>query len=359
MKSIEWNNTAVLVQQRAAGLSQFDPKVLQRADLDDMGFSSLEDDFQRAVQTAARLVDLRWDAVPGDVLNEVMSAMDSVRALFDRTVALNAVKFAKDTARSSSLAVERQALVTEFQNRLPALSTAAAKAFAFAGAASSQEVSQAFEASIQKQLGEMRDAQLEVIDAAAKASRLRKELEAIVSAARDAAGTVGVGAHAGHFREAADEHEKAAHHWLWATGIAATVAVIAAAYNYAEALRPGASDGSASGPVLGAAYITQLVTAKLILFSLLASAVIWCGRVSLSQKHKKVLDRHHPNALSSFETFVAASGSDEQTKNAVLLEATRSIFAPQPTGYNSAEAENSGPTQMLEIMRTLPGNAGH
>ena len=76
-----------------------------------------------------------------------------------------------------------------------------------------------------------------------------------------------------------------------------------------------------------------------------------------AHRHNEVVNRHRQNALSSFETFVAAARADEQTKNAVLLEATRSIFALQPTGYDSTDAESAGSSQLIEVMRTLPGGA--
>jgi hypothetical protein len=43
-----------------------------------------------------------------------------------------------------------------------------------------------------------------------------------------------------------------------------------------------------------------------------------------------VVDQHRQNALSTFETFMKAA-SDEQMKNAVLLQATQAILTPQAT----------------------------
>src|SRR5205085_68200 len=100
------------------------------------------------------------------------------------------------------------------------------------------------------------------------------------------------------------------------------------------------------------AGVAQLLAAKVILFSILGSAVVWCGRIYRAHRHNEVVNRHRQNALSSFRTFVESA--DDATRNAVLLEATRAVFSPQHTGYSSTEAEpNAAP--LVEILRTLPG----
>lgn len=52
------------------------------------------------------------------------------------------------------------------------------------------------------------------------------------------------------------------------------------------------------------------------------------------------MNRHRAIALGTFETFVAGT-SDDVTKNAILMEATRSIFAPVQTGYVAGDDDNS------------------
>lgn len=58
--------------------------------------------------------------------------------------------------------------------------------------------------------------------------------------------------------------------------------------------------------------------------------------------HLYTLNKHRENSLKSFQAFVQAT-TDPKTKDAVLLQATRSIFESGDTGYiTSKEATVSG-----------------
>lgn len=63
-----------------------------------------------------------------------------------------------------------------------------------------------------------------------------------------------------------------------------------------------------------------------------------------------VSNRHRDKALRTFETFAAAS-TDNSTRDAVLLEATRSIFAPGATGLVDSGESAPGPAALLEVIR--------
>ncbi len=97
------------------------------------------------------------------------------------------------------------------------------------------------------------------------------------------------------------------------------------------------------------------LTLKLIIFSVLFAALIWVGRIYRAHRHNYIINKHRQNALSTFETFVKAA-SDEQTKSAVLLQATQCIFSPQHSGYISKESEPSTYPQVLEIIRGISGS---
>jgi len=69
------------------------------------------------------------------------------------------------------------------------------------------------------------------------------------------------------------------------------------------------------------------------------------------------VNQHRQNALSTFETFVKAA-ADDQTKGAVLLQATQAIFTPQVTGFIAQESDSGGPAQVLEIFRSASSGKG-
>ena len=64
-----------------------------------------------------------------------------------------------------------------------------------------------------------------------------------------------------------------------------------------------------------------------------------------------MVNKHRQNALTTFETFSNASGSDTQTKNAVLIEATHTIFSNQQTGYMTADKDQESSSKIIEIIK--------
>jgi hypothetical protein len=97
----------------------------------------------------------------------------------------------------------------------------------------------------------------------------------------------------------------------------------------------------------------QLAITKVVILSTIFTAAIACSRIYRAHRHNYVVNQHRRNALRTFQAFANAPEADAQTKNAILLEATKCIFS-QP-GYISSEQE-SQPSQILEIVRQLkPG----
>jgi hypothetical protein len=56
--------------------------------------------------------------------------------------------------------------------------------------------------------------------------------------------------------------------------------------------------------------------------------------------------------VQTFETIVQAS-DDNETKGGVLLEATRSIFSAQPTGFLRVDGERESPSTVIEVLRQI------
>lgn len=174
------------------------------------------------------------------------------------------------------------------------------------------------------------------------------EIEGTLEKVRRAAQEAGVAQHSIHFKDEANEHKLAARRWLCATAVLACLSTAFAGvslyyYIYYTALLA----------TLTGSQSIQLAVAKLIGFSVLLSATLWSGRIYRAHRHNYVVNKHRQNALSTFETFVKAAGNDEQTKNAVLLQATQCIFSPQHTGYITHEPDSGGYPQVLEIIRGI------
>lgn len=175
------------------------------------------------------------------------------------------------------------------------------------------------------------------------------EAESIVRATQDAAAKIGVAQFAVRFEEIAKEHVAAAKRWL----VAATLlglATIAVAVGFISWLPV---DGELSSP----ATIQRIVT-KVIVISLVYFSAIWASRNYRAHRHLNVVNGHRQNALTTFQTFVKAAGDeDKETKNAVLLEATRCIFSPMATGYLGGDQETPN-SSIVEVLTKTVGGVG-
>jgi hypothetical protein len=199
-----------------------------------------------------------------------------------------------------------------------------------------------------------------------KQKKTQSEIEAVLEAAKKAAQSVGIVEHSRFFQLESQGHLKAAKIWLGATIVLTMLAIGVGWWNYShtvDALTSAISKAQQSERSQGStkpdnsefgttALQIQLAVAKLIIFSVLFSAVVWTGKIYRAHRHNYVINRHRLNALSTFEAFAKAT-DDQQIKNAVLLQATQCIFGPQPTGYISSENENEGYPQILEIVRGI------
>ena len=185
---------------------------------------------------------------------------------------------------------------------------------------------------------------------------IEKQRTEIVAQARAAleevqrvAAQVGVAQHAVHFQDEAQDHLKRSRSWLVATAALGLATVLFGGWSlYYYTTRVGSLTTSQS---------IQLGVSKLIVFSILYLAAFWTGRNYRAQWHNHVVNKHRQNALCTFETFVKAAG-DDQTKNAVLLQATKSIFAPQASGFVATESDGGQSPQILEIIRGVMGTRG-
>lgn len=169
------------------------------------------------------------------------------------------------------------------------------------------------------------------------------EIESTLDKVKRAAQEVGVAQHAIHFREEAIEHKNSSRKWLIATVIMASITFIFALVSFGSLFHP-------TFQTINTPQAIQFTVAKLIIFSVLFTMLIWTGKIYRSHQHNYVINKHRQNALSTFETFVKAA-NDDQTKSAVLLQATQCIFSPQQSGYVAQDGEIMNYPQVLEIIR--------
>lgn len=78
-----------------------------------------------------------------------------------------------------------------------------------------------------------------------------------------------------------------------------------------------------------------------------------------AHKHLEIVNRHRQNALDTFNDFVESAGDNSETRDAVLLAATNSIFDANQSGYLSAKTKGSDSANPIQqVVRTaFPGSS--
>lgn len=171
-----------------------------------------------------------------------------------------------------------------------------------------------------------------------------KEISDIVTTAREASAGAGVGVFTQDFANQAQALDVTAKNWLKATAGVATITLIAAISSVFFRIE---SDSNAE--------VAHFLTSKVLALVVLISATIWCGRIYKATMHQATTNRHRANALLTFQAFTKAA-SDDSTRNAVLIESTRSIFAIAPSGYlDTTESTPDGGLKVLEVIKGMNG----
>ena len=73
-------------------------------------------------------------------------------------------------------------------------------------------------------------------------------------------------------------------------------------------------------------------------------------------KHQYTINKHRALSLQTFQAFVGAT-NDPRTKDAVLLEATRAVFANTATGFAESGSSSDSGIQFVEIGKTVAEQA--
>jgi len=206
---------------------------------------------------------------------------------------------------------------------------------------------------IQKNISKLRETltQAETMIANAKNEIASKaeEIDEIIIVAREASATAGAAHFTQDFAKEAESFESSAGSWLITTCVFA-VATIASllAFLYFYTLPSEATS----------AQIFQYATSKFVIVGLLFAATAWCGKLYKSSKHQASINKHRANALKTFQAFTKAAGDDD-TRNAVLLETTRSIFALAASGYlDEAGKSAESHVNVVDVLRRIPPTQG-
>lgn len=314
----------------------FDRERLVRPDLGNLSFKDAEDNIDRLRRLMLRLRACDLDLLAENRFQDCGRFVADVNSLFSKMQAFSPAGATSAPVAERNRMIEQCAQIfTEANDRLLTPLAIAAPTLQ----ETDQEVRVLLESgkfNANQVLGEIKS----------EAEKAKIEIDATLQLVRSATGAIGIAEQAEIFKKAAAEHEGSKRRWLNTTTALAGGTSLALLANWGVAYKVGPPSSSIA--------LIQLTVAKVLFFSLLLSAVIWSGKIYRSHQHNYVLNKHRQNALETFQLFARAAEHDPETKAMVLLQATKSIFSPQATGFLSAEKETDAASpQILEIIRSL------
>lgn len=312
-----------------------DREKLVRLDLGALSFKNAEDNIDRLRRLMLRLRACDLDLVAEVRFQDCSRFVSDVHALFNKMQGFSpASASAAPVAERNQMVEQCERIVTEANDRLLV-------PFAI-GAPTLQETDQEVRLLLESAKSNASQVLAEIKSETEKA---KTEIDATLQQVRAATGAIGIEKQAEVFKNAAAEHATEQKRWLNITAALAGATALILLANWGIAYKVGSPSSSIA--------LIQLSVAKVLFFSFLASAVIWSGKVYRSHQHNYVLNKHRQNALETFQLF-ARGAEDADTKAMVLLQATKSIFAPQATGFLPGEREaDAASPQILEIIRGL------
>ncbi|SBT10884.1 hypothetical protein PROAA_770006 [Candidatus Propionivibrio aalborgensis] len=304
-----------------------------RSEWGSITFEKAEQDFKRVFELLAHLSVLPMEYLTDSAVTQIQSETKQTSEVFARVDKFNIEQQTPTQTRDS--------LVTEIHGRADQLYTIASPWIPFL-AYQKGDVAKNIEA-LTSSVGQ---AQTLIESAKVTIQARQSEIEGIITQAREASAAAGAAVFTQDFKNEAVSLDDQARKWLYLTASGAALTLLFAIIVW---LFPIAGDDVPS--------IAQRFGGKLAALVVLFTATLWCGKTFKALKHLSTVNRHRALSLQTFQAFSHAA-SDDPTKDAVLMEATRAIFGSTPTGYLDAKGGSESDLKIIEIARTLGGKAG-
>lgn len=315
------------------GLSKYTPQDFVRPELgSDLSFETGLPIFEQYLKLYGDLRGCNLDNVPIEVIQELRNQAESAFQKFTQI---------KDFAPRQHGAPfqERDRIIDDLQSSFGGQWNVISPVIAFAIRKGTDF--EALEKRARENIARQEDA---IKEFTVQRDKTLAEIQSTLESIQRAAADVGVSQHSLVFKEAAEEYETKSKGWLKAT---IWLALATALWGVTSFFIHPPGDPPTT------AQIIQFSFAKLIILSALYYALVWAARNYQAHRHNYIVNRHRQNALQTFETFVKAALGDPDTKNAVLLQTTQSIFSSQPSGYVHKDSETESPNKFIELIRTV------
>lgn len=181
--------------------------------------------------------------------------------------------------------------------------------------------------------------------------KAKTDAENALAAIRAVASEQGVSQQAIYFKDEAQSQETLADKWLTYTyRFAAALggfAILSLFLHKIEWIRPTTNS-----------EMFQLITSKVLIFTVLGYMLIMAARNYTTHKHNAVVNRHRQNALLTYRALVTAA-ENTGTQDIVLAHAASCIFSPQETGFAHGKSDSGVASKsVLELLTKSASKGG-
>lgn len=298
-----------------------------------LSFKDAEELFVKIIDLFKRVDGIELLDVPYNIVNGFNSQLDHAISVLDQIRSFNPA--------TNNPIEQRSRLITKLENQYESYYSAAIPILT-SGLLKSNDLS----LERVKLNAALTELELEKERTKSESEKYLSEIKDILENARQAAVEVGVAQHNMIFRDEANEHKKLYKNWLgWTIVVLFAITLVGIGLLFIEPSEEGTH------------FLIHFTITKIVILTVMFYALAICTRNYKAHKHNSILNKHRQNALNTFETFSKAAGTDTQTKNAVLLEATHTIFSNQQTGYLNHDGESDSPNRIIEIIKSSTAKA--
>lgn len=302
--------------------------LVSRNEWGSINFEDAREDLDRIFAIVSHLNILPLDYLTDQAVKQIQQALNQVKNVLEK---LN--NFSLDQGTPTQI---RDQLIAEIHSQADNFYTIATPWIPFL-AYQKGDVAQ----NISTLTASVQEANALVESAKSDIQSKHEEIDNIVVKAREASASAGAAVFTKDFDDEATNLKTTAKQWLWATGILAIATIIFAVLLW-----------WVSEPTNNPWQAMQKFGSRIIVLIVLFTATLWCGRIYKALMHQAVTNRHRALSLQTFQAFSSAA-SDDDTRNAVLTETTRSIFATTASGYIDTEAGGDSPLKIIEVTRAI------
>lgn len=325
------DDTLAAYKNSLSTIKDFNAKDLVRRDElgAEMSFADAEDDFESAIGLFKGLLDIDITRIPPSKVMVLIRDMDNFIGC------VQAIK-----AFSSTQGVDtRQSLINNIIDSYDGWFNDISPVIAYCIKADTD-----YDALKRQAQQAKDDIVAELQQAKTEREETKQQTDEIIAAVQKAAHSVGVTNHTVNFQEAADSFEKKKGYWAnRILGLSIVIVLYSLASFWYCPIQ------------LEEPYLYHFLQAALPRFTglvVLFYGLTICSRNYRAQAHNYIINKNKQNALSTFETFVNASSSEE-IRNAVLLQTTKAIFSNPQSGYLKEDGSSDDSAHIIEIIKDV------